>query len=255
MALAMTPAAFCALYLLREPYADEPAAPKPAVAPAPAEPVAELPNRTSAVARRSLYVALAFIMLITLRSATQQTFTTLLPKYFADQGIPLAVNGAMLFVLGLAGASGTFIGGFLGDRYNRRKIIFASMTAGAVFSFLMLYTSGWGYVAATLVAGIMMNIPHSILIIMAQRFIPARKGMMGGAVLGLMFLSGAVVAWLASIAADYVGLPLVLTVVALLPLGAGVCALTLPSTRGLETAPVLAPGQETGTEPAASAAG
>ena len=85
-----------------------------------------------------------------------------------------------------------------------------------------------------LVAGIMMNIPHSILIIMAQRLIPARKAMVGGAVLGLMFASGAATTGLGSWIADYVGLPAVLSVIALLPIGAGICALTLPSTRGAE---------------------
>jgi hypothetical protein len=83
-------------------------------------------------------------------------------------------------------------------------------------------------------AGILLNIPHSILIIMAQRMLPARRGMIGCAVLGLMFASGAAMTGLGSWIADFVGLPAVLTIFALLPIGAGLCALTLPSTRGAE---------------------
>lgn len=229
--LAMVPALVYALVALREPYAEHPhppAVPVPAVS-TPA-PVLD-PGRT---AQRGLYIALAFVMLITLRSTTQQGFTTLLPRYFADQGYTPAMYGAMLSILGLAGALGTFVGGWLGDRYNRRMVIFFSMTLGAVFSLLMLHTNGWTYAAVALAAGIMMNIPHSVLIIMGQRFLPKRKGMMGGAVLGLMFASGAAMAGLASWVADWVGLPTVLTVIALMPLGAGLCALLLPSTRGSE---------------------
>jgi hypothetical protein len=85
---------------------------------------------------------------------------------------------------------------------------------------------------------------------MAQRLLPARKGMIGGAVLGLMFASGAAMAGLASWVADFVGLPLVLSVIALLPIGAGLCALMLPSTRGMEPAPAA----ERAKKPAASAA-
>ena len=108
----------------------------------------------------------------------------------------------------------------------------------------MLYTSGWVYTLAALGAGSMMNVPHSILLIMAQRFIPARKGMIGGAVLGLMFASGAAMTGVGSWVADFVGLPLVLSTFALLPIGAGICALTLPSTRGKETAAEIKPAQE-----------
>jgi MFS transporter, FSR family, fosmidomycin resistance protein len=91
-------------------------------------------------------------------------------------------------------------------------------------------------------------VPHSILLIMAQRLLPKQKGMIGGAVLGLMFASGAATTGVGGWIADFVGLPAVLTVFALAPIGAGLCALILPSTRGAE--PASAPTQK----PAASAA-
>jgi FSR family fosmidomycin resistance protein-like MFS transporter len=248
MALAMTPAMLYALAALRHPFEEN----EPVPAAAPVAPVdATAPAPLGRTATRGLYVALAFVLLITLRSTTQQSFTTLLPRYFADQGYTPAMYGAMLSVLGLAGALGTFVGGYLGDRYNRRMVIFASMTLGALFSFLMLHTDGWVYAAVALVAGIMMNIPHSVLIIMAQRLLPKRKGMIGGAVLGLMFASGAAAAGLASWVADWVGLPGVLAVIALMPVGAGLCALLLPSTRGSESVAVEAV-QETAQEAAAA---
>lgn len=258
MALAMTPAVLYALAALRHPYAEEMPAAAPAVsastvsAPAASAPVAppaatgSAPGRT---ARSGLYVALAFVLLISLRSTTQQSFVTLLPRYFADQGYTPAMYGTMLSVLGLAGALGTFVGGYLGDRYNRRMVIFASMTLGALFSFLMLHADGWAYVVVALGGGLMMNIPHSVLIIMAQRLLPKRKGMIGGAVLGLMFASGAAMAGLGSWVADWVGLPAVLSAIALLPVGAGLCALLLPSTRGGASVAV-----DPVQEPAASAA-
>jgi predicted MFS family arabinose efflux permease len=228
----MSPGALLALVWLHRPYVEsavkktgaKEAAPKQA---APAE-------TSSPLGRRGVYVLLAFVLLITLRATTQQGFTTLLPKYFADQGYSPDRYGAMLGMLGLAGATGTFVGGWLGDRFNRRMVIFVAMTLGALFSLLMLYTDGWHYAVVALVAGLLMNMPHSILIIMAQRLLPARKGMVGGAVLGLMFASGAATAGVASWIADSVGLPLVLAVIALAPLGAALCALLLPSTRGAE---------------------
>lgn len=255
MALIMTPAALFMLWFLRQPYEEvahtkiTPVAQKAA---APAIPVASTSsNNGSGNGSKALYVVIAFVLLITFRSTTQQSFSTLLPKFFADQGYTPAAYGLMLSVLGFAGATGTFTGGWLGDRFNRRMIILISMTLGAFFSYAMLHTTGLAYVGVALVAGIMMNIPHSILIIMAQRLIPARKAMVGGAVLGLMFASGAATTGLGSWIADYAGLPAVLSVIALLPIGAGICALTLPSTRGAE--PVV--GGKPAQEAAPSAAG
>ncbi len=85
-------------------------------------------------------------------------------------------------------------------------------------------------IASAILAGVLLNIPHSILLVMAQQLLPARKGVMGGAVLGFMFASGAATAWLASLLADQVGLGPVLTALGFVPIAAGVCALVLPST-------------------------
>lgn len=264
MALSMTPAALFMLWFLRLP--DEEAAPmdvsgevsaqKPAAAQAHTHPHTHTHAPTPAAsaapraARSGLIVVLAFVLLITFRSTTQQGFTTLLPKFFADQGYTPAAYGMMLSVLGLAGATGTFVGGWLGDRFNRRLVIFASMTLSAFFAFAMLHTDGVVYAIVALGAGIMLNIPHSILIIMAQRLLPARKAMIGGAVLGLMFASGAATTGLGGWIADYSGLPAVLSVFALLPIGAGICALMLPSTRGVEPVAATKPAQ--GTAPTAA---
>lgn len=244
MAMAMAPAAIFMFVTMHRPYADdhEPAAPAKTDGASSAPPA----NGTQ-MSRRGLIVALAFVLLITMRSTTQQGFVTLLPKYFDDLGYAPATYGAMMSLLGLAGAVGTFVGGYLGDRFNRRMLILISMTLGAFFSFGMLQVDGWMYAVAALGAGLMMNIPHSILLIMAQRLLPKRKGMIGGAVLGLMFASGAAMTGIGSRIADFVGLPAVLVAISLMPLIAGACALFLPATRGVDPAPAPA-------KPAASAA-
>lgn len=246
MALLMAPGAAFMLWWLRHPYHDE-------HVPAKKSEAVEKPATASAGVRSSgWFLVLAFILLITFRSTTQQGFTTLLPKFFADQGYEPAAYGAMLSILGLGGATGTFVGGYLGDRFNRRMVIFGSMAFGALFSFSMLQLNGWAYVIIAFCAGVMMNIPHSILIIMAQRLIPARKAMMGGAVLGFMFASGAATTSIGGWIADYVGLPAVLSVFALLPIAAALCALTLPSSSGAMT-PVA--NVQTKPDAAPSAAG
>jgi FSR family fosmidomycin resistance protein-like MFS transporter len=239
MALLMTPSAIFMLWFLRQPDAESAPVKKSETVT-----TSTLTTPSASAAGWGMGVIVAFVLLITFRSTTQQGFSTLLPKYFADQGYTPAAYGLMLSVLGLAGATGTFVGGWLGDRFNRRMVIFISMTIAGIFSYAMLYTAGAGYAVVALIAGTMMNIPHAILIIMAQKLVPARKAMIGGAVLGLMFASGAAMTGLASWIADYVGLPIVLSVIALLPIAAGLCALVLPSTRGSEVVAEVKPTQE-----------
>jgi FSR family fosmidomycin resistance protein-like MFS transporter len=192
-------------------------------------------SRPSTAARRSTVIVItAFIAVVALRAATVQSLTTLLPKYFADLGYTSGTYGVMIGVFAFAGALGTFLGGYLGDRVNRRLTLFASTLLSVPFCFLLLRVDGWLFYLAAACAGALLNVPHSILIIMAQRLLPKREGMIGGAVLGFMFASGAALAWLASWFADQVGLLTVLSLLAFVPIGAAFSALLLPSTRQIE---------------------
>ncbi len=221
MALATLPAVAVMAVLLREPIEDSAA--RSGSSPAAAKAAS---NRN-----RGLFVAVAFVLLIAFRSATMQSYMVLLPKYFDDLGYEPAMYGAIIAVLTFGGALGTFGGGYLGDKLNRRIVIFLATVISVPFLLGLLNGAGAVLLASAALAGAMLNIPHSILLMMAQQFLPARKGMIGGAVLGFMFAIGAVAAWVASLLADVVGLGTVLTALAFFPIVAGVCALTLPSTR------------------------
>jgi FSR family fosmidomycin resistance protein-like MFS transporter len=202
------------------------------------------PNQASAngAGRRSTaaFVVTLFILLIALRATTGQSFVTLLPKYYDDQGISPQIYGQMLGVFSFCGALGTFFGGMLGDRFNRRAVIFLSTVLCVPFCIGLLNAHGWLYILTAGLAGLLLSIPHSIVLVMAQQLLPTRKGMVGGLVLGFMFASGAVATWIAAWFADRYGLMAVLSVIAFLPLGAAFCALFLPSTRPV-TRPLAEP--------------
>lgn len=185
----------------------------------------------------------AFVLFIMLRSGTSQGFATLLPAYFDSLGFTPAQFGLMLGIFNLAGALGTLIGGYLGDRYDRRLIMTVSSLIAAPFAFLMLNTTGTAYMVTAIIAGMMLSMPHSILLVMAQELAPNRRGLVGGLVLGFIFASGSTLAWVQAIIATNTGLAPVLTVVAFFPLAAGLIALLLPGGRNhaLPAAPPAAP--------------
>lgn len=200
--------------------------------------------RSEGQARRHGAAALlvtAFVLVIMLRSGTSQGFATLLPAYFDSLGFTPAQFGLMLGVFNLSGALGTLIGGYLGDRYDRRLIISLSALVAAPFAFLMLNTSGAAYMLVAVVAGMALSMPHSILLVMAQELAPHRRGLVGGLVLGFIFASGSTIAWLLSIVATDRGLAPVLTAAAFFPIAAGVIALLLPGGRTASVQPAPAP--------------
>ena len=170
----------------------------------------------------------AFAVLVALRASVHQIFYGLLPKYFADLGFSPREFGFMVGVPSVAIALGSMTGGILGDRYDQPKILIWSLLAATPFSWLMLdIVDGWLFFPLAFTAGFLVGIPHSILVVMAQRFLPNRQGLASGAILGFTFASGAFGIGLAGPIADYSSLSAVMHVVALLPLLAALCAVFL----------------------------
>ncbi|MCY4080835.1 MAG: MFS transporter [Caldilineaceae bacterium] len=175
------------------------------------------------------WVALvAFAVLVALRASVHQIFYGMLPKYFADLGFTPTQFGFMVGVPSVAIALGSMAGGVLGDRYDQPKILLWSLLAATPFSWMMLdIVDGWVFYPIAFVAGFLVGIPHSILVVMAQRFLPHRQGLASGAILGFTFASGAVGMGVAGPIADFYTLSAVMHVTALMPLAAAFCALFL----------------------------
>lgn len=224
LAGATIPFVFLMAWWLSKPVEFGPAAPASTADSPPRESVRQ------ADSRRPLYlrtVFVAFVLVVALRATVQSGYYGLLPKFLADQGYTPATYGFMVGIFSIALAVGTLGGGILGDRYSHRSLLIWASLLSTPFTVWMLYSAGWGFAVASVLAGLLVGVPHSILVVMAQKLLPSRQGLASGSVLGFMFAAGAAGTGLAGWLADFVGLPLVLLVMALLPLGAGVAAFFL----------------------------
>ncbi len=192
---------------------------------------------TPTALRRSVFVA--FVLVVALRATAQSGYYGLLPKFLADQGYSPSTYGLMVGIFSLTLAIGTLGGGILGDRISHRTLLIWASLLCTPFAVWMLYSSGWAFALAAALGGLLMGVPHSILVVMAQNLLPKRQGLASGAVLGFMFAAGAAGTGLGGWMADFVGLPAVLLLMALLPLGAGVSAFFLA--RDVASRPVAAP--------------
>jgi MFS transporter, FSR family, fosmidomycin resistance protein len=85
----------------------------------------------------------------------------------------------------------------------------------------------------TLLVGALTGGSHSLLVVMAQQLLPARKGFISGLSLGYMFGMGAVGTLLIGALGDRVGLEAAYQFVGIVTVVAGIMALRLPSDAAL----------------------
>jgi FSR family fosmidomycin resistance protein-like MFS transporter len=108
----------------------------------------------------------------------------------------------------------------------------------APFTYAMLFVDGGLYLLLAGVAGFLVGIPHSVLVVMAQNLLPKRQGLASGAVLGFMFATGAAGTGIVGWVADYTGMAASLHGVALLPIGATIAAFFLARQPKMKVEPV-----------------
>jgi FSR family fosmidomycin resistance protein-like MFS transporter len=133
----------------------------------------------------------------------------------------------MLFLYLVVGAIGVIIGGMIGDRIGRGRVIWLSILGSLPFALLLPHAGlFWTGVLSVLVSLIMASAFASILIY-AIDLVPHRVGLVGGLFYGLSFgLGGVCAAGLGAIA-DWLGIVEVFRLCAWLP-AVGLLTFLLP---------------------------
>ena len=171
---------------------------------------------------------LAFAILATSQSWVQQNIVLFLPKYLSDLGRSPQFYGAITaFFIGSA-AMGMVVGGMLADRFGKRRTA-ASMLALAILPLALIpsfVNSSWLLLIIPL-AGFFSGSTHSIVVVLAQRYIPGGMAMSSGLILGFIFSTGALGLLFSGYLADIYGLTIVFWLTAFLAFLAAVMALSL----------------------------
>jgi FSR family fosmidomycin resistance protein-like MFS transporter len=127
---------------------------------------------------------------------------------------------------------GTLVGGRLADRHGRRVVVLVSMTCLAPLLLVLALAKDARFATWLLVpVGLALYVPFSVLVVMAQEYLPNRIGMASGVTLGLAVTVGGVSAPILGSLADHFGVGAPLLAVSALPLVAAGAALTLPDDR------------------------
>jgi len=170
---------------------------------------------------------------VVLRSMAFFGLNTFLPLYWTAHLHGTKTGGGMaLTALAVSVALGTLIGGRLADRYGRKIVIAGSLAA--FVPLLLIFVNSRIFVAAIMLLpiGIAAAAANSVVVVMAQDYLPNRVGLAAGVTLGLSMTIGGMLTPVLGTIADHYGLTTAMFLVAVIPSLAFAMSLTLHETAG-----------------------
>ncbi|SMC16497.1 MFS transporter, FSR family, fosmidomycin resistance protein [Andreprevotia lacus DSM 23236] len=152
--------------------------------------------------------------------------------FYLIQRYQLSVQAAQLhlFVFLAAVAAGTILGGPIGDRIGRKRVIWFSILGAAPFTLLLPHVGLEWIGVLTFVIGFILASAFSAILVYAQELMPGRVGMVSGLFFGFAFGMGGIGAGVLGHLADSHGIEYVYRLCAWLPL-LGLLTALLPEMR------------------------
>lgn len=157
-----------------------------------------------------------------------ESFRSFYTFYLIERfGLSIPAAQLMLFIFLVAAAVGVLVGGIIGDRIGRRRIIWVSVLGPLPLTLLLPYADLFWTGVLTILINLVMASAFASILIYAMDLLPNRIGLIGGLFYGLNFGLGGVAAGLLGMLADRYGVASVYHLCAFLPL-AGLAIWFLP---------------------------
>jgi MFS transporter, FSR family, fosmidomycin resistance protein len=197
--------------------------------------IAATKNRPSEPAermrRKSVLMAMTILILLLLsKNSYTAAFTSYYTFYLIEQfGVTVQVSQIMLFLYLVVGALGVIIGGMVGDRIGRHRVIWISILGSLPVTLLLPFVDLFWTGVLSVVIGLIMASAFPSILIYAIDLVPHRVGLVGGLFYGLAFGLGGLAAAAVGAVADHVGIIAMFKLCAWLPV-LGLLAIWLPRT-------------------------
>ncbi len=168
------------------------------------------------------------MMLMFSKNAYGESFRSFYTFYLMDRfGISIPESQMMLFIFMLASAAGALIGGIIGDRIGRYRVIWISVLGPLPLTLILPYADLFWTGALTIMINLIMASAFASIMIYAMELLPNRIGLIGGLFYGLNFGMGGIAAAVLGVLAESYGIDTVYRLCSFLPL-AGLLTVFLP---------------------------
>jgi FSR family fosmidomycin resistance protein-like MFS transporter len=195
------------------------------------------------LSRKQVGGALAVLTLLTLSKYFYLASITSYYVFYLMQHFHAPQRDAQLylFLFLFAVAAGTVIGGPVGDRIGRKKVIWISILGVLPLTLLLPYVALPLTVALSILIGLVLASAFSAILVYAQELMPGRVGMVSGLFFGLAFGLGGLGAAVLGALADHTSIDFVYKVCSFLP-ALGLLTGLLPDTNRLRGEGKAEPG-------------
>ncbi|MEC3767225.1 MFS transporter [Cupriavidus sp. SS-3] len=186
----------------------------------------------SPVATRVVVRAMVVLMVLVFSKYFYMASLTSYYTFYLMERFALARQDAQLhlFLFLFAVAAGTILGGPIGDRIGRKRVIWASILGVAPFTLLLPHVGLFWTTVLTFIIGFILASAFSAILVFAQELIPGKVGMVSGLFFGFAFGMGGIGAAVLGGMADTHGIRAVYEYCAYLPL-LGLLTVFLPDLR------------------------
>lgn len=179
----------------------------------------------------SVTVAVGLVVLTLLmfsKNAYIESFRSFYTFYLIERfGVSIPAAQMMLFIFLAASAAGALIGGIVGDRIGRYRVIWISVLGPLPLTLMLPHADLFWTGVLTVCINLVMASAFASILIYAMELLPNRIGLIGGLFYGLNFGLGGIAAAILGGLADAYGIETVYWLCAFLPL-TGLLAWFLP---------------------------
>ncbi|SDQ34466.1 MFS transporter, FSR family, fosmidomycin resistance protein [Chryseobacterium soldanellicola] len=184
-------------------------------------------SRKKVIFSITILLALVFSKYIYLASMTNYFTFFLIDKFH----ISVKDSQLYLFIFLAAVAVGTILGGKLGDKYGRKKIIWISILGAAPFTLCLPYLPLFWTIIFAVLIGLIIASAFSAILVYATDLMPNKIGLVAGLFFGFMFGMGGIGSAVLGAVADDTSIGFVFKICAFLPL-MGIITAFLPNIKG-----------------------
>ena len=197
------------------------------------------------LSRHQVWRAMAVLMALVFSKYVYLSSLASYFTFFLIHRFDLSVRSAQLhlFAFLAAVATGTFVGGPVGDRIGRKYVIWGSILGVLPFSLALPYANLFWTGVLSVLIGLILASAFSAILVYAQELVPGRVGLVSGLFFGFAFGIGGLGAAVLGEVADHAGIDLVYRVCSLLP-AIGLLATFLPDIQPTARQRPTAAGQD-----------